>query len=283
MSNRSNLPIPLPSPPPSDDGSYAESDGSEGSVQPRYTPQELGAIFLDFYKFLTTLHYDESDLKIPPVTGWPRITRESRRFANFKSDYTLEVLRHLPYFNEGDPTTWFHYKSRLRDFTEIESSELEFFQSIDADTPLYFTEEIGPDDMVSFSTGTGPGSTYYLLVRECLIVEELGGGCGQGPPVAVEDFFERLRELYRTLNLIPRRDRETIQAWHIPDIERRITEEEVHAQTGYWGTELDIQYVRQVYRDHGWPLTLHWEEASDAIDEWQNDMEEGPQESAWYE
>ncbi|KAF5670507.1 hypothetical protein FHETE_4414 [Fusarium heterosporum] len=268
MSNHPNSPIPLPSPPPSDGGSYAESDYSERSVQPRYTPQELGALFLDFYKFLTTLHYNESDLKIPPATGWPQITRESSKFANFKSDYTLEVLRHLPYFNEGDPITWFHYKSRLEDYTEIESSRLEFFQSLDADTPL---------------AGKESGSTYYLLVKECLIVEELGGGCGQGPPVAVEDFFERLRELYRTLNLIPGRNRETIEAWHIPEIDRRITEEEVHAQTEEWGTELDIQYIRQVYRDHGWPLTLHWEEASGVIDKWQNEVEEGPRESAWYD
>ncbi|KAF5688730.1 hypothetical protein FCIRC_1740 [Fusarium circinatum] len=88
----------LLSPPPLDNGSYEGSDdGSDDPTNPRYIPEELGALFVDFYSFLTTLHYDQSDLKIPPPTGWPYITPES--CGHYKSDYAIQVLRHLPYFD----------------------------------------------------------------------------------------------------------------------------------------------------------------------------------------
>jgi len=102
----------LPSPPPSDDGSY-DSDDSEGSNEPRLSPQEIGSLFLDFYSFMTTLNYHKSDLKIPPPTGWPEITSES--CGHLKSDLAVEVMRHLPYFK---PTTsQIHYRSKVLDYT----------------------------------------------------------------------------------------------------------------------------------------------------------------------
>ncbi|KAM5475907.1 hypothetical protein MauCBS54593_000589 [Microsporum audouinii] len=64
-------PEPLPEPesetePETDSESESESELSE----PPYTPDELVEIFLDFYTFLTTLHYDIADLKTPPPGGW---------------------------------------------------------------------------------------------------------------------------------------------------------------------------------------------------------------------
>ncbi|KAM5435161.1 hypothetical protein MferCBS31731_006458 [Microsporum ferrugineum] len=60
-------PEPLPEPesetePETDSESESEPELSE----PSYTPDELAEIFLDFYTFLTMLHYDIADLKTPP-------------------------------------------------------------------------------------------------------------------------------------------------------------------------------------------------------------------------
>ncbi|SPJ71633.1 uncharacterized protein FTOL_01361 [Fusarium torulosum] len=278
MSRRSDSPVLLPSPPPSDDEG---SDDSDGSVQPPYTPEELGAMFLDFYKFLTTLHYDEASLKIPPPTGWPQITRESPKFAHFKSDYTLEVLRHLPYFNK-EPLVQFYPRSELLDFTEISRETLEFYQAYDGDSEFWSTEdEVDEKDVVGFSRARANGSLFYLLVKDCEVIEDLIEGSGAQSSIPVEEFFENLKERYQTLKLIPARERETIDAERIPEIERRIMEEEVHAQAEDWETELDIQYIRQVYRDHGWPNSFRLEEASKVIDDWQDALEKGPRSYGW--
>ncbi|KAH7235718.1 hypothetical protein BKA59DRAFT_485197 [Fusarium tricinctum] len=281
MSRRSNSPAPLPSPPPSDDGSYG-SDDSDGSVQPPYTPQELGAMFLAFYKFLTTLHYDEASLKIPPLTGWPQITRTSPKFAHFKSDYTLEVLRHLPYFNQKPPAQ-FYPASELLDFTEISRETLKFYHAYDRDSEFWSTEDkVDERDVVGFSRARENGSLFYLLVKDCEIIEDLVEGSGAQSSIPVEEFFENLKEQYQTLKLIPSPGRETIYAERVPEIERRIMEEEVHAQTEDWGTYLDIQYIRQIYRDHGWPNSFRLEEASKVIDDWQEEVEKGPRRSMWW-
>jgi hypothetical protein len=273
--------VPLPSPPPSDDGSDGGSNDSNGSVQPPYTPEELGAMFLDFYKFLTTLHYDESALKIPPPTGWPQITRESPKFAYFKSDYTLKVLRHLPYFNK-EPLVQFYPRSELLDFTDIGRETLEFYQTCDEDSEFWSTEdEVDEKDVVGFSRARENGSLFYLLVKDCEIIEDLIEGSGAQSSIPVDEFFENLKERYQTLKLIPARERETIDAERVPEIERRIMEEEVHAQTEDWETDLDIQYIRQVYRDHGWPNSFRLEEASKVIDDWQDAMEEGSRSYSW--
>ncbi|CZR38283.1 uncharacterized protein FPRO_06526 [Fusarium proliferatum ET1] len=81
---------------------------------PRLTPDELRALFIGFCTFLTTLHYDKSYLKIPPPTGWPELTPES--CAHFKSDYAIQAIRHLPYF-DSTYIEYVHYKSKLFDLT----------------------------------------------------------------------------------------------------------------------------------------------------------------------
>ncbi|KAF5644594.1 hypothetical protein F52700_2597 [Fusarium sp. NRRL 52700] len=203
-------------PPPSDNGSYqGSSDGSDGPTQPRYTPEELGALFVDFYSFLTTLHYNKSDLKIPPPTGWPQITPES--CGHYKADYAILALRHPPYFN-------------------------------------------------------------------CEIFEDFHAG-DMLDAVPIETFFDNLKEQYKTLKLIPGRKRITIEAEKFPEHDGRITEEAVNTQAEEWGTDLDIQYIRQVYRDYGWPESFRFQEASNVIDGWLTPLgggvRGGPRGLAW--
>ncbi|KAK2677783.1 hypothetical protein RAB80_006523 [Fusarium oxysporum f. sp. vasinfectum] len=208
-------------PPAPDDGSYEGSDVSDEHQEPRLTPDELGALFIDFYTFLTTLKYDKSHLKIPPPTGWPELTPES--CAYFKSDYAIEVIRHL-----------------LRQHL----------------------------DVVCIAVGHESFSReLWLNVKDCDIFEDFHAG-DMLNAVSVEVFFENMKEQYKTLKLIPGRRRITIEAEKVPEHDGRITEKEVTGQTEEWGTDLNIQYARQIYRDHGWPGSFDLETASEAIDKW---------------
>ncbi|KAF5004429.1 hypothetical protein FDECE_9067 [Fusarium decemcellulare] len=232
-----------PTPPSSEDGSCEESDAGE----PRYTPEELGALFLDFYRFLTTLHYDENDLKVPPPGGWPQITPES--CAHFKSDYAIE--------------------SRLIDFTAFTPQDYEKHKS-NYDGLEFWSDEgqVDPSDVVCIATG---GESFarqlWLNVKDCQIHEDMVAG-DMLDAAQVETFFENLKQQYRTLKLIPGRGRITIEAEKMPEREGRITEEELRGQTKEWGTELDMQYVRQIYRQHGWPDEFRKQEAFKTIDDW---------------
>ncbi|CAJ0553233.1 Ff.00g117450.m01.CDS01 [Fusarium sp. VM40] len=254
-----------PSPPPSDDGSH-DSDSSEGYDEPRLTPQELGALFIDFYSFMTTLNYDKSDLKIPPPTGWPEITSESCGY--FKSDYTIEVMRHLPYLNNKS-TAQIHYRSKLLELTVW--TAIDFKKHSETHEAMEFwssEDEQDPSDVICFAEGYGSyGRGLWLLVKDCEIIEELSEADVLSA-VPVEEFFANLKEQYETLKLIPGERRIMIEAENVPDRKERITEDEVNSQTQEWGTDLDIQYVRQIYRDHGWPHSFNLETASRAIGNW---------------
>lgn len=72
--------------------------------QPVYSPQEIEAMLVDFYRFLTTLQYDVADLKMPPPEGWRGFTPEA----------SIQVLRHLPYLNSAGSL---QYKCKLLDYT----------------------------------------------------------------------------------------------------------------------------------------------------------------------
>ncbi|KAG5661364.1 hypothetical protein KAF25_005486 [Fusarium avenaceum] len=208
-----------PSPPLSDDGSH-ESDASEGYDEPRLTPQELGAFFIDFYLFMATLNYDKSDLKIPPPTGWPEITSESCGY--FKSDYTIETAID------------FKKHSETHEAMEFWSSE----------------DEQDLSDVICFAEGYGSyGRGLWLLVKDCEIIEELSEADVLSA-VPVGEFFANPREQFETLKLIPGERRITIEAQNAPERKELITEDEMNSQTQQWGTDLDIQYVRQIYLAH---------------------------------
>ena len=62
-----------------------------------YDRDEVVASVMDFYNFLVThLHFEPSDLKTPPPTGWPKITQARFDFLG-KSDKAIDLLKHLPY------------------------------------------------------------------------------------------------------------------------------------------------------------------------------------------
>lgn len=244
----------------------SDDDASETSseVLPRYTPEELAAIFLDFYQFLTTLHYKPEDLKVPPAEGW------GDRIPSYgKSDFAVEVLRRLPYLN-SDELAAIHYKSTLLDYTTLPH---DFFTRGEKDTADEYYDflredyDVDPADVVFIATGYESGGRELLLdVLRGEIAEDIIR-CDNISGVDVKEYFATLKEDYRSLRLIPCAGNVTIEAQDVPERDKEITEAEVRAQSKSWWTDLDAQYVRQAYRSHGWPDAFRREEAFKVVRE----------------
>lgn len=232
----------------SDSESYASSYDT-----PSYTPQEFQAIFLDFYQFLATLHYDSEFLKIPPPEGWTFTPEFCSKLG--KSDLVIEVLRHLPYFDKKC-IAYIHYKSWLLDFTTYSPDLLKDLRYRD-DLGFCSCEgsEIDPVDVVCIADGRESMSRqFFFNVKDGGITEDMIRG-DTLDTINIEDFFNKLKGAYRSLQLIPCPGRIPIDADRVGEADEclRITQEEVLAQKRDWGTDLDIQYIRQLYRQYGWP------------------------------
>ncbi|KAL5588110.1 hypothetical protein FOVSG1_013246 [Fusarium oxysporum f. sp. vasinfectum] len=124
-------------------------------------------------------------------------------------------------------------------------------------------------DVLPLATGREAWGKYiWLNVRdgEITVEERLMHDLLQ---IDLKVFFDGLKQDYVTLKLIPCRGRITIEADKIKERPggEIITEEEVIAQEEAWGTALDIQYIRQLYRGFGWPLAFRRDEAFDAVDQ----------------
>lgn len=255
--------------PPSDAGSSDASDYANFRSEPRLTAEELGKLFLDFYEFLATLHYDPAHLKVPPAGGWPHLTPEScEEFG--KSDLVIDVLRHLPYFDDESPG-FVHYKSRLIDYSSFEKHDFRLIVEDDlADGEFWCSEDgIIMDEKYILRLADGHesmGREFYLDVLYGEITEDLLRSARLAA-VRVEDFFENLKEQYRSLQLIPCPGRITIETDHVAERADEITEEDFRAQTEGWETALDIQYLRQIYRQHGWPENFRRDEVTELVDE----------------
>jgi hypothetical protein len=232
---------------------------------------------------MATLNYKKSELKIPPPTGWSEITPES--CGHIKSDYTVEVMRHLPYF-DNKSTSQIHYRSKLLDLTVWTPGDFKKHSETHEAMEFWSSEdEQDPSDVICIAEGYGSyGRGLWLLVKDCEIIEELSEA-DVVSAVPVEDFFSNLRERYENLRIIPGERRITIEAENVPERKQRITEDEVNSQTEDWGTDLDIQYVRQIYRDHGWPHSFNLEAASRAVNTWLeppgSGVEGGPRGNGW--
>ncbi|KAI8677588.1 hypothetical protein NCS56_00649100 [Fusarium sp. Ph1] len=104
-----------------------KSDTSEVG-ESRYKPDELAAILLDFYTFLTALQYDKADLKVPPASGSPQITPEPCGHCKC--------------------TSWVHFKSRLLDFTTCTREKYEQYKDYHEGLEIWSEEgeQMDPSD-----------------------------------------------------------------------------------------------------------------------------------------
>ncbi|PHH88825.1 hypothetical protein CDD83_6994 [Cordyceps sp. RAO-2017] len=269
---------------PDNESEYSDDFASSAESNTPYTPDELADIFLDFYQFLTTLHFDSADLKTAPLQGWPTITREAR--PDWKSDLTIEVLRRLPYFNASTNKAMIHYKSILIDYSSMDPKHFSEEDYMEDGMEFWNNDDITDSSNVfAFASGRESGGRFlWLDVEHGLITEDL---CrvGQLSPEDVRDWFCNLKNQYRSLQLIPSKGRATIEADEVPERAAGlglISKEEVCAQTEeQWGTDLDIHYLRQLYRQHGWPDAFRREDAERAVQDLMDTIEHEDRRMGW--
>ncbi|CAG7562526.1 unnamed protein product [Fusarium equiseti] len=255
-----------------------------------YSTKQVAETLLNFYQFLTTLHYDAKYLKTPPPEGWPGLDPLLNHLA--RSDKVGEVMKHIPYF-DNDCTSYIHFKSRFVDYPNLPEDCFEDVMDwrLNSDNRTWSTRrETFVDFYDFFPLALGRetwGRHIWLNVRDGEIMQE-DNKVQDVEPVDLKEYLEGLKQAYINLNLIPCRGRLILEVTkdvsELPD-GQRITEEEVIAQDEEWETELDIQYIRQLYRDFGWPNAFKRDEAFDAVDklmdkirdrreEWELDYEE---------
>ncbi|GIZ49129.1 hypothetical protein CKM354_001216600 [Cercospora kikuchii] len=225
-----------------DQDSDGGSDNSNESYSP-YTPEGLVWFFTDFYEFLATLHYDPADLKYPPPEGWDK-SMLPNTIMEKKSEGVVEFMRQLPYFRQRADGKSTH----IMNGSEIWCT---------------LTGPVDHSNLLVFAAGWESfGRTFIIDVLHGEITEEIVR-CDTVSFVEVEPFFEDLKEKYRSLQLIPCPGRITCEAHGIPERSEEIAEVEVLAQKDVWfgGSDLDWQYVRQVYRQFGWPDEFRRDEA----------------------
>lgn len=230
-----------------------------------YTPQRLVEIITDFYEFLTTLHLDPAELKYPPPEGWANINRNVDK--QWKHKDVIYVMSHMPCATGPDRTV--HYKSKLIDYStedmdEVKSQSMhragwhacETSEGLKRSAQYYFHLSYG------YESG---GRELQLNVKDGEVIEEMIR-MDELEPRDIQEYFEEQKELHRSLKLISCRGYVSRdQDAHVPDRDDTIDEEEVLSQTDEWGTELDIQYLRQIYRQHGWPESFRRVEAEAAV------------------
>lgn len=220
---------------------------------PVYSASEISAIVLDFLTFLTTLHRDPGDLVIPPPGGWPGYTPE--KCAGFKSDFVIEVLRNLPCLGNRtsdhlDSLGQINYKSHLLDYSTFDGVRF-----TDQEYLWMGGEEPAPDHVFVFAEGFESGGvTLFIDVWEGKVIEEVirYDHCEED----LREYFEGLKGKYRKLELVPCPGRGMMEVGAAGSEKpgEALSEEEVLMQTDpLWGTDLDIQYTRQLYRAFGWP------------------------------
>lgn len=69
--------------------------------QPKYTREEIVECFTDFYTWMRDHVLPDDALKLPPPEGWSNFAHDSFKDCA-KSEFAIEVLKHLPYIKESD-------------------------------------------------------------------------------------------------------------------------------------------------------------------------------------
>ena len=119
--------------------------------------------------------------------------------------------------------------------------------------------------MLPLAPGCGSQASDFTLNVVDGEINERIFALGYAGPRGLEAWIEEMRELYARLRFIPCPGRETMDCRDVAERlaeDGRISEDEFRAQTEYWPTDLDVQYVRQVHRDYGWPDNFRREEAA---------------------
>lgn len=108
------------------------------------------------------------------------------------------------------------------------------------------------------------GNELFLSTRTGEMVTPLTGYGNNADDV--REYVDRTKRHFETLQMIPYSEGFNNLAAGLVDIHEHITEEEILNAEGDWETDLAKRYLRQVYREHGWPKEFRREEAFSVVD-----------------
>lgn len=261
-----------------------DNDGSEAGSEdlprrePVYTTQELVNIILDFYNFLTTLHFDAANLKTAPPEGWQNLTPEALSILD-KSEYVLDLIRHIPYFKQSFWSIGFLYKSQLCDIPEysLKDFEEEMWWAEDYEFVSTRGEEDGRHFIRLAEGRESGGRMVWLNAKDGEIIDcDIRGD--PEDPVDIQVYFNSLKERYRKLKLFPGPPSIVTQEYEeVPEDDDTITEQEFLEQGPEISVYENANFARKLYRRFGWPDTFQrdecWKEVGRLQDE-MNDMDD---------
>jgi hypothetical protein len=228
------------------------------------SPETYISAIRDYYEFLAAMYLDPADIEEPPEGGWPTITPSTYRLLG-KSDEVISLLRHLPYLR---PSKFGHVPqatarcrfANWRDEGEI-VEQPKYAESLRVTTESASCYEFVPPHVIGLAQSSRNNPIFLLDVKlgiihwvECLgeirdaarqerIIddafdytsdEEEASWRGDSATWAVNDFFEMLKDRFRTLEAVP------IDGRNVFDIKDTAVEEAATMVSG-------------IYRAHGWP------------------------------
>jgi hypothetical protein len=231
-----------------------------------YSRNECIIAVRDYYAFLAQMYVKDSEIIEPPQGGWPSVTTENLQLLD-KSDEVVELLRYLPYMREHDHpgdavegaprayfADWQSIAERIRlnpDYAETARVMSEVVDLENVPPPvigLIAGENKDHRYMVDTNLGTIHWPEYFEEITDNTtfdpILDEPEDYAPEnevewrqeGTTWALKDFFEMLKEQFRTLHFVPL-DSRTVVDDYLP-----------HNTSD--GT---LAMIQDIYREHGWP------------------------------
>ncbi|RYP18017.1 hypothetical protein DL767_009917 [Monosporascus sp. MG133] len=217
------------------DASSASSNSYSSSNSFPCSRDKYIAAITDCYTVTTSLHIPRSALKRAPPGGWPNIMPES--CVGFgKSDFVVDLLKHLPYIIDGEPRSFaaqVHYKCNVLDYSVVSPEEF-------SSRRLKLGELVAHSDEDPVTADT--------------VIEDMIR-CNRTYEDDAMAYFAILVEDYRTLRLISVPGFNTIDLMaDVSDVPAAVLPDP-RAQDpgkGPWA-ETNVRWLRHIYRKHGWP------------------------------
>lgn len=222
------------------------------------------APFYEYYDFLGRLHIPESGIKHPPAGGWPNITPENcSEFG--KSDFVVDVLRHLPYIVEDDRRTDkinihnIDYKCNVLDYSVCSRETFGGHGGMKDIKIGEMSHRPVTRHKVVVADGYDHGGVVLILDTSTGVIFEKIIRCCRGKTLPVQEYFALKMKQCRELRhvFVPGEDP------HSPDNEKAeppwdaaATEDMAEPsmpEDRFWVEGKDLEWVRRLYRKFGWP------------------------------
>lgn len=164
------------------------------------------APFYEYYAFHATLHIPESDISRPPPGGWPNIT--PAKCSDFgKSDFVIDVLRHLPYIRQDDTSSHIDDLSNVVDYSKTRPSDLAAYDTRYRKGDARWSR--GPEFRYKVAVAKAhsvctAGVDIILDTRTGEVFEEFlrSAGGGEATALPVRDYFARKMGMCRELRMV---------------------------------------------------------------------------------